>query len=44
MPCFAITVGHSCKQAGAAAALTLENGRPRLNAVLRNEEIGPKGK
>ena len=44
MPFFAITVGHSCKQAGAATALTLENGRPMLNAVLRTEEIGPKGK
>lgn len=43
MPCFAITVGHSCKQAGAAAALTLGKGRPKLNAVLRTREVGPKG-
>ena len=43
MPCFAITVGHSCKQAGAAAALTLGKGRPKLDAVLRIKEVGPKG-
>ena len=43
MPCFAITAGHSCKQAGAALALTLGKGRPKLNAVLRTREVGPKG-
>ena len=43
MPCFAITAGHSCKQAGAAVTLTLGKGRPKLNAVLRTKEVGPKG-
>lgn len=43
MPCFAITAGHSCKQAGAALALTLGKGRPKLNAVLRTKKVGPKG-
>ena len=43
MPCFAITAGHSCKQAGAAVTLTLGKGRPKLNAVLRTREVGPKG-
>ena len=43
MPCFAITAGHSCKQAGAAVTLTLGKGRPKLNAVLRTREVGHQG-
>ena len=43
MHCSATTAAHSCKQAGAALALTLGKGRPKLNAVLRTREVGPKG-